>query len=104
MSVHIRKATRTSIRQWAVPNPHLQMKTHPPRSLALSVAFLLIIAAPAITHADFTTTDCSAPVANGGLGFCGPSQVRDLLRADMPFATGMPSLDMGIELFINKSS
>ena len=54
------------------------MKTHPAGmlSLALAAVFLLIFAL-AVTHAaDLAATDCSPPVANGGIGYCGPSQVR----------------------------
>ena len=55
------------------------MQTHHtgmPGVLSPAAVFALIFAL-AVTHAaNLAVTDCSAPVASGGLGYCGPSQVR----------------------------
>ena len=45
-------------------------------NLVLATCFALV-AHYTTADTNFLDTDCSAPKANGGNGFCGPSQVRD---------------------------
>ena len=44
-------------------------------SLAFAVAILLIMAPTTIFATGLADSDCYAPKANGGLGYCGPSEV-----------------------------
>ena len=72
------------------------MKTHPTDgmpSLALAAVLLIIFGALTATHAaDLAATDCSAPVANGGLGYCGPSQVCECVLSRPPSDTPSDTL------------
>ena len=45
-----------------------------PMFSALALVLLTLLLSPA-ARAGFLDTDCSSPKANGGLGFCGPSEV-----------------------------
>ena len=60
------------------------MKTRIVSSLAFTAALLLSMAPMATFATDLADSDCYSPKANGGLGYCGPSQVCVLVHLPFP--------------------